>query len=110
MQDVNEVVSAALEGLSCPATRTPAHGADEYVTWSLVGVQPAVYASDRVRRAVYMVQVDVYSRGHYAALLNDVMQHMFAAGFYLRETASEDYEEDTGYHHVPITYLWAAQI
>ena len=110
MQDVNELIAAALTGLSCPATRTPAQGADEYVTWSVIEIQPTAYASDRPRRLVYTVQIDIYSRRHYALLLCQVLAHMGMAGFALRDVAAEDYESDTRYHHVPITYMWAADI
>lgn len=110
MQDVNELVAAALHGLDCPATRTPVQGADAYVTWSIVDIQPMAYASDRPHRLAYTIQVDIFSCGHYALLLSRVLACMGEAGFFLRDVAAEDYESDTEYHHVPITYMWAADV
>lgn len=108
MRDVNEVIAQALDGLGCPATRTPAAGRDDvYLTWSVIRMTPDAYASNLPRRMAYLVQVDIYSRPHYAGLLTRVLWALQRAGFMLEGVAMEDYEEDTGYHHVPITARWA---
>ena len=104
MTDVNELISAALAGLPCPATRTPAVGAcDQYVTWHVLMSTPTAYASNQPRRMEHMVQIDIYSRIHYAELLSRLLVTLRESDLALQSVAAEDYEPTTRYHHLPVT-------
>ena len=111
MQDVNEVIRTALSGLPCPASREPAAGAaEQYVSWFEVSATPTVHASNAAQRIVHVVQVDIYSKPHYHMLLAEVLLALKGAGLTVSEWGPEDYEEDTGYHHMPISVGWAQTI
>ena len=108
MRDINEVIKAALDGLPCPASREPAAGDyEQYVTWYELISTPQRYASNEARKVMHLAQVSIYSRPHYGLLLLAVISALRRAGLYVDGWGPEAYEEDTGYHHMPITIRWA---
>lgn len=108
MQDINEIVVKALAGLPCPVSRSPAAGnVEQYITFSEVSAAPVLHSSNRMRRIEHVVGIHIYSQEHYWALLCAVLERLIEADALVDGWGPEDYEEDTGYHHMPINARWA---
>ena len=94
---------AAITGAGFTVAQRPVMGSGScYVSFFLVsgGVHSA---SNRVQRYRTMLQVDLWSRAQAAAEIKTLLAALDGAGFAIRDYGPEIYEEDTRWHHVPIT-------
>lgn len=107
MADVHETLERALSALPCPAGRRPvADRPDTYVSWFEVLGQPALHASNRIRRFERIMQVDIFSKQPIDGLRKEVLALLKEAGLIISSEGPEDYESDTRYRHLPITCSW----
>ena len=105
---VNDVINQALDSLPYEKSRPPAKAkAQTYVSWFQVSRTTGYQASNRALRTVYLMQVDIYSKKPLTDQPDRVLQALKAAGLKIDHCAQEDYEHDTGYHHLPIRCWWA---
>ena len=105
---VNEVITQALSTLPYERSRPPAKAkAQTYVSWFEVTDSTGFQASNRALRTVYLMQVDIYSKKPLTDQPDCVKAALRAAGLKIDSAGPEDYEEDTGYHHLPIRCWWA---
>lgn len=110
MTIVNEVIKQALDSLPYEKCRPPAKAkAKTYVSWFQVERSTGYQAGNRPLRTVYLMQIDIYSKIPLTDQTDRVIQALKAAGLKIDHCAAEDYEEDTGYHHLPIRCWWAQQ-
>lgn len=105
---VHEVINAALASLPYEISRPPAKGSEQtYVSWFEVDSHTAYQASGERLRTEYLMQVDVYTKLPLVEQPDAVRDALRAAGLKIDHSGPEDYEEDTGYHHLPIRCRWA---
>ena len=112
--DMEQTFQATLGALPCPVSKPPADGRNEsYVAFVEVLGTFDGYASNEPRRLVHMVQVHAYSKrddGYHRTLLTEAIELMRAAGIRVRSYGPDDYEKDTGYHHIAITCEWTENV
>lgn len=109
--DVNENMMRALSALPCEVCREPALAqTDTHVSWFKVMSYPMLDASNRARAVSHMMQVDVYSKRPVDDLAEAVLDALRTGGFKIASWGPDGYEDDTGYHHVPITVRWSERL
>lgn len=105
---VHEVINAALASLPYEISRPPARGSEQtYVSWFEVDSHTVYQASNDRLRTEYLMQVDIYTRLPLIEQPDNVRDALRAAGLKIDHSGPEDYEDDTGYHHLPIRCRWA---
>ena len=103
----NEVINAAMSSLPYEIGRPPAKGSEQtHVSWFEVDCHTARKASNQRLRTEYLMQVDIYTRLPLIDQPDAVKDALRAAGLKIDHAGPEDYEEDTGYHHLPIRCRW----
>ena len=101
-------INAALSALPYPITQLPIR---ENVPvclafWEVLG-QPTAHASDRAQRIAHTMQVDIYARHPIGPELVEVRKALRAAGIRVGSWGPADYEQQTHWHHMPITCYYA---
>lgn len=69
-----------------------------YVSFFEYNQQGALFADDVEKRTRHAIQVDVWSKGNYGTLVEQVRSLMTDAGF-TRNSEGEFYENDTSMYH-----------
>lgn len=104
---VNDVINAALSPLPYEISRPPAKGSEQtYLSWFEVDSHTARQASNQRLRTEYLMQVDIYTKQPLIEQPDAVKDALRAAGLKIDHAGPEDYEEDTGYRHLPIRCRW----
>ena len=103
MIDVDSLLKSTLSA-QCPnVARLLFKGkANVFITYQLVMARDTDPADDELHGTEYLYRVGIYSKTDYIALLSKTKRALKEAGFYGLVINPEDYEEDTGYFHVPI--------
>ena len=98
-----EIVKQALAACPYPVTQKPVAGTQPvYLSFEQIYARP-VRASNGMRRAVSTMQVDIWSRQSVSPELYPVMRALEAAGVRVQGWGPQIYEQDTRWHHLPIT-------
>ena len=106
--NINPLVLSALSGMTFggkPVSVTPIvyTGAETtYITFYTLLDKDEAYADDEAVQAATTATIDIFSKGNYKTLLDDVKTRLKAAGFTIQSSGPEMYEQDTGYYHVPV--------
>lgn len=112
--DVEQVFQAALSALPCPVSKPPAGGKHKtYATFNEVLGQYTAHASNAPRRLYHMVQFHVFSKlddGTHRTLFFQGLTLLKAAGVRVRSYGPNDYETETGYHHIAATCEWVERL
>lgn len=104
---MNAIIEAAFAGFTVSGVEIPVrfmfyegHG-EPYITYQLTDTQYTKRADDDVLGWVEYYDFDIYSKGNYFPIIEDVKATMKSIGFmWMPEESSGDlYESDTGYHH-----------
>ena len=109
---VQQFFTRALRGLPYPYSQPPGDAsAETYVTFNEVGC--SVYsASNEPTRARHMVQLHAYTHSdnddHRAAFFA-AMAKLRKAGVRVYSYGADEYEKDTGMHHIACTMTWWQQ-
>ena len=75
-----------------------------YVVWTIISNSPALSGDDEPIYGITTVDVDVYSKGNYLSVLNEVKKLMKLNGWVWKEDSVEMYEDDTGLYHITATF------
>lgn len=75
-----------------------------YVVWTIIGNAPALSGDDEQIYGITTVDVDIYSKGNYLSVLNEVKRLMKLNGWIWEEDSVEMYEDDTGLYHITATF------
>lgn len=106
----DEVMQSALGALGCPVSKEPAGGAHEtYAAFNEVRGTFTGHASNAPHRLHHMVQLHIYSKrddGTHAVLFREAIRLLREAGVRVYSYGPDDYETDTGYHHIAATCEW----
>jgi len=77
-----------------------------YITFYEYNQQGALFADDTEQRTQYSIQVDVWSKGNYKNVIEQVRALMTSAGF-IRNSEGELYENDTKTFHKYFRFYYA---
>lgn len=103
---LNKLILDTLKPLGIPvAFQTYTGQATTYITFFEVVQYSALSADDEEVKAGYNIQIDIWSKGDYTSLAQQVKELMTAAGF-RRTTEVEDYEPDTKTFHKVIRFSY----
>ena len=112
--DVEQTFQTALSALPCPVSKPPAGGKNEtYATFNEVLGTYEAHASNDPRRLTHMMQVHVFSKkddGTHRTLFFQAIALLREAGARVRHYGPDDYETNTGYHHIAATCEWAEKL
>ena len=106
---VQQHFMSALEGLSVPVSQPPGDSeAETWVTFNEVSADVRT-ASNGVQRVRHLVQLHGWSHSendaHRAAFF-EAIRLLKAAGVRVFGYEADDYEQDTGIHHIACTCEW----
>lgn len=102
-----EAITRALAACPYEATQVPVRGkGPTYVSYQLVSGKP-VSASNAAQRWIATMQVDIWSRRAVAPELYPVLKALADGGITVTRWGPQMYEDDTGWHHMPITCEYA---
>lgn len=97
--NLNSLVISTLASTGIPVSFQVYKGnATTYITFFEYNQQGALFADDTEQRTQYSVQVDVWSKGNYKNVVEQVRELMTSAGF-TRNSEGELYENDTKTFH-----------
>ena len=75
-----------------------------FVTWTITGENPALSADNFPLYSVVTVDVDVFSKGNYLALVTEIKRLMLENDWVWIGDSPEMYEEDTELYHKTISF------
>ena len=75
-----------------------------FATWTITGEEPALSADNSPLYSVVTVDVDVYSKGNYMALVTVIKRLMAEHEWVWTGDSPEQYEEDTELYHKTISF------
>ena len=75
-----------------------------FVTWSVTGENPVLSADNTPLYSVVAVDVDVFSKGNYLALVTEIKRLMLENDWVWTGDSQEMYEEDTEQYHKTISF------
>lgn len=112
--NVETVFAAALAMLPCPVSQPPGDStAESYVTFFEVQGVWGESASNTPTRLRHLVQLHAYSHlgdGTHRRLFLRAMKLLRAVGVRIESSGLDDYEKDTGIHHMAAYCEWVEPI
>jgi len=72
-----------------------------YITYMLTNTENSLSAEDQIQNYVDLYDFDIYSKGNYLKIIDEVINKMTQAGFIWQpsQSSGDMYEDDTGYFH-----------
>lgn len=114
MANVETLFRETLSALPWPATQPP--GLSDYTTYlvfNLAGETAIQPASNRPQRLRYLVQLHAYSTdqdGEHRRAFDQAVKLLREKGVRIYQIGPDDYEKDTGRHHIAATCEWVERI
>lgn len=103
---INSIIMTALQSIGVPVSFQKYTGsAPTYITFFCYNQQGEEWAENREIATGFYVQVDVWSESDYTSLVDNVKTAMEEAGF-IRKTAQDLYEDDTGIYHKAMRFSY----
>ena len=103
---INQFIINALSGLNVPVSFQTYEGtAQTYITFFCYLENGELYADDVQQGTAYYVQVDVWSKGNYTSLVEQVKSAMQNAGFSFL-SAYDLFESDTKTYHKVLRFYY----
>ncbi len=101
---VEALLKSTLETQGHPVERLLYTGTpiDTYITFQVMLIQSDTAADDEITSEVYLCRVDIFTKGDFTELRDNVRAALKAAGFRGITVDPEVYEKDTHFYHVPI--------
>ncbi len=107
---VTGVIQNALAPVTVPtALHFYSGSATTYIVYFEVVDRPSKHADNKLKNTQSNVQVSVYSKGNYNALVTQVKKLMAEAEF-LFTGGIPGYETDTGYYYYHLTYNYSMKL
>ncbi|KIP21135.1 hypothetical protein JV16_01629 [Anoxybacillus ayderensis] len=103
---LNKMIIDTLKHVGVPvAFQTYSGTATTYITFFEYNQFSALNADDEEQQTAHFIQVDVWSKGDYTSIVQQVKERMIAAGF--RRTSEVDlFEEETKTYHKAIRFSY----
>lgn len=96
-----------VEGKEVPVKymRYEGHG-EPYITYQQVDADNSVSADDELIGYVNYYDFDIYSKGNYTKIINEIKKKLKEQGFVWQPSRSsaDMYETDTGYYHKTLNF------
>jgi hypothetical protein len=107
---ISKLVMDTLSPLGVPISFQK-HSGDElkYTTFFEYLQQGENFADNRETCTGHYVQVDVWSKGDYSDLINNILNAMILAGF-RRTNQTEMYEDDTQTYHKVLRFFYEEEV
>ena len=94
-----------VKGKSVPVAHLRYKGKETtFATWTITAENPVLSADDEPMYSVVTVDVDVFSKGNYLALVTEIKQLMKQHDWVWTGDSPEMYEEDTELYHKTISF------
>jgi len=104
--NINQLVINALKNINVPVSfQTYSGTADTYITFFCYLETGELYSDDIQQGTGYYVQVDVWSKGNYSSVVEQVKLAMKQAGFSFL-SAYDLYEEDVKVYHKVLRFYY----
>lgn len=101
---MTEKLKSTLNKLGYPVSRLIYQGeAKTYFTFQTVLSKPISYSDDDSEGIEHTFRVNLFTREDFTDLLKLTLTTLKTDGFTISSVDPEDYENDTGLYHVPIT-------
>lgn len=98
-----ERINAALASCPYPVTQKPVKGTEPvYLSFELVTTRP-VSASNDLKKIISTIQVDIWSRQAISPEVYPVVRALIHGGVVVQSWGPQIYEDDTRWHHLPVT-------
>lgn len=105
--NLNSLIIATLTPTNVPVSFQKYSGSSTtYITFFEYNQQGALFADDLERETRHSIQVDIWSKGNYGALVEQVRILLTDAGF-TRNSENEFYEDDTQTFHKVMRFYFA---
>ena len=106
MMSINQLVINALKSVNVPVSfQTYSGTADPYITFFCYLETGELYSDDVQQGTAYYVQVDVWSKGNYSSIVEQVKSAMKQAGFSFL-SAYDLYEKDVKIYHKVLRFYY----
>ncbi|WP_026486810.1 tail completion protein gp17 [Caldanaerobius polysaccharolyticus] len=107
---INQLIMNALSGLNVPVSfQTYSGTVDPYITFFCYLETGELYYDDIQKGTAYYVQVDVWSKGNYSSIVEQVKSAMQNAGFSFL-SAYDLYEDDTKIYHKVLRFYYFKEV
>lgn len=101
---LNSLIISTLEPLGVPVAFHKYKGkATTYITFFEMSQSGIVFSDNEERKTLHSFQIDIWSKGDYSVLTNQVKQLLIAIGF-TRTYETELYESETEIYHKAIRF------
>ncbi|MBT2696346.1 hypothetical protein J7E79_02705 [Bacillus sp. ISL-40] len=101
---INSIIINALKTLGVPVSFQNYKGsATTYIRFFEYNQNGALHGDDQELKSAHFIQVDIFSKGDYTELTNQVKQKLKEIGF-IRTMETEMYERDTDFFHKVIRF------
>ena len=103
---LNKMIIDTLKPLGVPVAFQTYEGKEKtYITFFEYNQFSALNADDEEQQTAHFIQVDVWSKGDYTSIVQQVKERMIAAGF--RRTSEVDlFEQETKTYHKAIRFSY----
>jgi hypothetical protein len=106
---LNKLIIDTLKPLGVPVNfQTYSGTATTYITFFEYNQFSALNADDEEQQTAHFFQVDIWSKGDYTSLVDQVKELMTAAGF-RRTTETDLYESDTKIFHKVLRFSYVEE-
>lgn len=72
--------------------------------------RPEEFADDLPILEVTYGTINIYSKLDFKNLLSEVKRTLKNNGFTVTDSGPEDFEEDTGYYHIPVNFYYESEV
>ena len=80
---------------------------DSYLTYYTWQTSPKSFADDVPHMETVYTTIDIWSRGNFKKIVEEVKKVMARNGFTWTDNGPEDFDRETGFYHVPINFYYA---
>ena len=111
---MNELIEQILSNLTINKKPIPVafayydgHG-EPYITYQRIDYDTSFSADDEIRNWVEYYDVDIFSKGNFFSIEEEIINRMMSAGFVwqLDRSGGDLFEPDTGYYHKNLNFAY----
>lgn len=106
------MIEKALKDFKVDGEKIPVHflnytgQSETYITYYTWYEKPTNFADDEHKNEVSYLTVDIFSKKNFKTIIKSLKKIMKQNGFIWEDTASEQYECDTGYYHISVNFYY----
>lgn len=109
--EINSILEKAFKNYKLPIAFQQYEGkATQYLTYYTYSTVFEDAVDDEFTNEVKYGTLDIYSKTNYIQIIKEVKQILKENGFTVTDLGIEDYEDDTGFYHVPVNFYYEGGI